>query len=125
MCDFALQLDFLVNREYLTTFFDRHGNVIRDNFTGSLRIRITNVDHPSHSIVVNAGGPGGNRYLPDGTAVDSFHGHGLPLWFATDGNAAIFLMTIGNFVYLIDADYNLLGTLKSAGRSTDICASLG
>lgn len=125
LCDFGLQIDFLVNREYLTTFFDRDGNVVRDNFTGTLRLRVTNTDDPSHSIVLNAGGPGGSRYLDDGTAIDTFHGHGLPIWFANGGNPAIFVMTTGNFVYLIDGDFNLLGTLKSAGRSADVCAILG
>jgi hypothetical protein len=124
LCDFGIQIDFLVNREYLTTFFDKDGNVIRDNFNGSLRVRITNLDDPSNSVDLDVGGPGGNRYNADGTATDSFHGHGLPLWPATDSHPAVFVATQGNFVYLIDADFNLLGTVKSAGHSADVCAML-
>jgi hypothetical protein len=124
LCDFGIQMDFLVNREYLTTFFDKDGNVVRDNFTGSLRVRITNLDDPTRSIDLDVGGPGGDRYAADGTATDSFHGHGLPLWPATDTHPAVFVATRGNFVYLVDADFNLLGTVKSAGRSADVCAML-
>jgi hypothetical protein len=124
LCDFGIQIDFLVDREYLTTFFDKDGNVARDNFTGSLRVRITNLDDPTRSIELDVGGPGGDRYAADGTATDSFHGHGLPLWPATDNHPAVYVATRGNFVYLVDADFNLLGTVKSAGRSADICAML-
>jgi hypothetical protein len=80
VCDFAVHLVFSTNREYLTTWYDAQGNPVRDNYTGTLTIRITNMDaNPPISADLNIGGPGGDTYAADGSSLDDFHGHGFPL----------------------------------------------
>jgi hypothetical protein len=52
-CAFDVQLDVLVNQEYITTFTS--GKQI---ITGRLVVRLTNLSHPSKSTVVQINGPG-------------------------------------------------------------------
>jgi len=56
LCAFPLRIDILVNKEYGTTFFDAAGQPTRTIITGSLVLRLVNLD-TSKSVVVNAGGP--------------------------------------------------------------------
>ncbi len=117
-CDFAVHIDALVNREYLTSFFDADGNLVRDSFNGSLMVRLTNVATGAW-IDVNAGGPGGDTYLADGTILEDFNGHAIPLF---DG---VFYQTIGHHRYLTDADFNRLADVFHHGRIVDLCSQLG
>ena len=68
LCSFPVRIDVLVNKEYGTTFFDAAGNPTHTIVTGSLVLRLVNVD-TSKSVVVNAGGPGLVLYEGDNIRV--------------------------------------------------------
>ena len=117
VCDFAVHLVFTTNREYLTTWYDKNGNPIRDNYTGTLTIRITNLDaNPPRSADLNIGGPGGDTYFADGSSFDDFHGHGFPVLPGFE-----FDQTMGNVRYAFDSEGNPT-LLYAHGRSVDACA---
>jgi hypothetical protein len=113
-CDFDIHLDVPLNREYMTTFTDRAGNVTREIVTGSLVIRIVN-DETGAWAELNVGGPGIYVHR-DGSIAEAFLGHGLPIF------DAIFYGSIGRHVFWLDENYQLVATGTTAGRSFDICA---
>ncbi len=115
VCDFAVHLVFTTNREYLTTWYDAEGNPVRDNYTGTLTIRITNVDTGKWADL-NIGGPGGDTYFADGSSFDDFHGHGFPVLPGFE-----FDQTMGNVRYAFDSEGNPT-LLYAHGRSVDACA---
>ncbi len=78
-CEFPIHVDVLVNRETIKTWTDRDGNLVRDIISGSLRIRVVN-DVTGASTDLNVGGPGRDVYAPDGSLIQYFHGHGLPIF---------------------------------------------
>jgi hypothetical protein len=53
ICGFEIQLEVLTNNEYILIFSDGRAAV-----TGALRVRLTNLDDPGHSVVLNVPGPG-------------------------------------------------------------------
>ena len=53
VCSFAVHVEFLVNREKVTTFYDRDGNVTRVLTTGSLLVRLSPVDDPDRTTTLN------------------------------------------------------------------------
>src|SRR6266536_3109146 len=60
VCSFDVQESFPQNGEYLTTFYDRNGNVTTQFVTGPLRDTLTNL-RTGYSISVNIPGPA--RYV--------------------------------------------------------------
>jgi hypothetical protein len=116
-CEFDLQADFLVNREKITFFSDSAGNPIRVLTTGSLVVRLTNLEDDI-SIVLNIGGPVQVTGNADGTAALVFLGRGIAL---LDG---VFYLAIGRHVFLLDASGGLIEAGKKSGRSIDVCALL-
>jgi hypothetical protein len=115
VCDFPVHLVFTTNREFLTIWYDADGNPIRDNYTGTLRIRITNEDTGAWADL-NIGGPGGDYYAADGSSVEDFKGHGFPVLPGFE-----FDQTVGNVRYAFDSEGNPT-LLYAHGRSVDACA---
>jgi hypothetical protein len=116
-CEFDLQADFLVNREKITFFLDAAGNPTRVLTTGSLLVRLTNVEDDI-SVILNIGGPVQVTANPDGTATLVFLGRGIAF---LDG---VFYLAIGRHVFLLDANGSLIEPGSKSGRSVDVCAML-
>ena len=66
MCEFAVSVEFLVNREKSITFLDDEGNFDHQLVTGALVYELTNLS-TGGSIVFNIPGPGRFSPNPDGT----------------------------------------------------------
>jgi hypothetical protein len=60
-CDFPVLLEEVANRTKLTIFSDG-----REVVTGQLKVRLTNLDDPSNSLVFNISGPGITTPRDDG-----------------------------------------------------------
>lgn len=116
LCDFAVLFEFPTVRQVVHTTYDRDGNIIREMFTGSLRMRATNLESGAW-IDANVGGPGPNDYNADGTITASYLGNSIPL--LVDGS-----LTRGRQVFLMDADFNLIEVVKQVGNSRDLCELL-
>ena len=117
-CEFPVHIEVLVNREYIKTWFDDEGNPIRDQINGSLRIRVFN-DLTDESVDLNVGGPGRNLYRGDGTVIQLFHGHGLPIF------EGVFYQTTGHHAFVVNAvDFSLIEVGEAHGQIIDVCAML-
>ena len=117
-CEFDLQVDFPVNREKMTTFMDSEGNPIRSLITGSLVVRLTNVENDA-STVINISGPLRLVFDEDGTATQYFHGRSIAFF---DG---IFYLAIGRHLFLVDqTGFGVIEEGRKSGRSIDVCATL-
>ena len=66
MCEFAVSVEILVNREKSITFLDDEGNFDHQLVTGALRYELTNLS-TGGAIVFNIPGPGRFSPNPDGT----------------------------------------------------------
>jgi hypothetical protein len=66
VCEFAVSVEFLVNREKSITFLDDEGNFDHQLVTGALVYELTNLS-TGGSIVFNIPGPGRFSPNPDGT----------------------------------------------------------
>ena len=117
-CEFDLQADFLVNREKMTTFMDSDGNPIRSLVTGSLVVRLTNLENDA-STVINISGPLRLVYNDDGTSAQYFHGRSIAFF------EGIFYLAIGRHVFLVDqTGFSVIEEGSKSGRSIDVCGSL-
>jgi hypothetical protein len=77
-CDFPVLLEEVVNKEKLTVFSDG-----REIITGSLKVRLTNLDDPSSSLLLNISGPA--FFTPRDDGGFSLKATGSWLWFFAPG----------------------------------------
>lgn len=119
-CTFDIGVHFVQNKEVLTDFYDQSGNLVRSLVTGSLKVRLTNLSAPEHSVLFNISGPGRYRDLPDGTTV--LRGTGTWLHFGITDRPGELLYMHGPFTALITDDGFFLTELPNHVR--DACAML-
>lgn len=119
-CGFDIDVEVVQNNEILTTFFDASGNVVRQSVTGALRVRLTNLEDPAQTLLLNISGPGEFRDLPDGTTQQTGSGVWLQV-FITDRPGAL-LLTRGPFTALITDQGFFLVELPN--NVQDVCALL-
>jgi hypothetical protein len=110
-CSFDVRIDFLVNKEFITTFTSGKQIV-----TGRLVVRVTNLKDPSKSKVLNISGPG----------IDDSDPSTIPL----SGSSLVFfpgvlLLTHGPVVLTVDEDGNVTLFTQTSRSSVDLCAVLG
>jgi hypothetical protein len=110
-CSFAVRIDVLVNKEFITTFASGKQLV-----TGRLIVRVTNLDDPSKSRVLNVSGPAKSDLADPST---------VPL----SGSSLIFFpgvlrLTHGPVSLTIDADGNVTSFTQTSASSVDLCALL-
>lgn len=121
ICTFPVQLHVLVNREVITTFASGVSHV-----TGSVKVRLTNLDHPARSITLNISGPARFVPLADGRVRQTGVGLGLqpfPAESSITGHAE-FLAFSGPEVL----DFYPDGSFKEVQRGhvrLDVCSALG
>jgi hypothetical protein len=106
-----VRIDILVNKEFITTFTSGKQLV-----TGRLIVRVTNLDDPSKSRVLNVSGPGKSDLADRST---------VPL----SGSSLIFFpgvlrLTHGPVSLTIDADGNVTSFTQTSASSVDLCALL-
>jgi hypothetical protein len=110
-CSFAVRIDVLVNKEFITTFTSG-----KQLGTGRLIVRVTNLDDPSKSRVLNVSGPAKSDLADPST---------VPL----SGSSLIFFpgvlrLTHGPVSLTIDADGNVTSFTQTSASSVDLCALL-
>jgi hypothetical protein len=122
VCPFELVFETIEDRQVVTTFFDRDGNVTRQLFTGSLVVRLTNGETDA-SVELNVSGPGTLKANSDGTLLGEAKGLLLVFLFPTDpGGPGAFLYS-GRTDFLIGTD-GTITVIRADGDVSDVCAML-
>jgi hypothetical protein len=110
-CPFDVRVDTLVNKEFVTTFAS--GKVI---ITGRLVVRVTNVEQPSKSLVLQISGPG----IEDNSNPSVFNLSGTSLIFFP----GTLLLTRGPISLTFDESGNVVSFSQTSAASVDLCAVL-
>jgi hypothetical protein len=123
VCSFDVQVTVPVNGEYLTTFYDRNGDVTMQLITGALRPTLTNLS-TGYSTTVNIPGPGRTVFNSDGSG--QFTGTGP--WLQWGGLNDLLswpslALVHGNYTINFDSNGEITGAV-SHGNVTDMCAAL-
>ena len=119
-CTFDIAVEFVQNKEILTTYYDANGDVVRQSVTDALKVRLTNESDPEHSVLFNISGPGRYRTLPDGST--QLTGTGTWLHFGiTDRPGALLLMHDPFTANISDAGFFLT---RIPNNVQDACALL-
>jgi hypothetical protein len=120
-CDFPVLLEEVANRTKLKVFSDG-----REIVTGVLKVRLTNLDDPSNSLVLNVSGPAFTTPLDDGGF--RLKATGPWLWFFAPGELGVgspgMMFTTHGRARLVvtgegDVSFELL-----AGTWRDVCPRL-
>jgi hypothetical protein len=110
-CAFDVQFDVLVNKEFITTFTSG-----RQIITGRLVVRLTNMSHPSKSLVLQINGPGIN----DLAAPSVLNLSGSSLIFFP----GVLALTRGPTSLTFDEEGNVISFTRTSASSVDLCAVL-
>jgi hypothetical protein len=110
-CSFDVQLDILVNKEFITTFTS--GKQI---ITGRLVVRVTNLSDPTKSAVLQVSGPG----IEDLSDPSTFNLSGTSLIFFP----GVLALTHGPVSLTFDASGNVTSFTQTSASSVDMCAVL-
>jgi hypothetical protein len=116
-CAFAVDLTFVVNKEYGVTSTLASGD-IRTLIGGRLIIRVTNHESGA-STVADISGPGELLLRPDGSSRFTLRGNSLPI---VPGRL---YLTTGTVIQEYASDGSLLSTVHETGTERDLCAVLG
>ena len=119
-CGFDIDVEVVKNNEIQTTFYDAEGNVVRQRVTGALKVRLTNLEEPEHSVLFNISGPGTFRELPDGSTEQT--GSGTWLHFGITDQPGALLLMHGPFTANISDDGFFLTEVPN--NVQDACALL-
>jgi hypothetical protein len=121
VCAFPVYLEELVNRGTITRFSDG-----RETITGTLKIRLTNLDQPAKSRVLNISGPA--HFVPTSDGGVVLKGTGRWLWFFLpgelgEGTPGMMILLSGQARLTISTEGELSFTVVG-GRSQDVCELL-
>jgi hypothetical protein len=112
ICGFDVRVEVLTNKQYAITFSNGMTTV-----AGALKVRVTNLDDPTQSIVLNIPGPG---FFDEGGVLTAT-GPWFFFFFPGDlgpGSPGVLAYAVG-LVRLDESGLHLL-----AGRQVDLCAEL-
>jgi hypothetical protein len=112
ICGFDVRVEVLTNKQYAITFSNGMTTV-----AGALKVRVTNLDDPTQSVVLNIPGPG---FFDEGGVLTAT-GPWFFFFFPGDlgpGSPGVLAYTVG-LVRLDESGLHLL-----AGRQVDLCAEL-
>jgi hypothetical protein len=121
ICAFPVLIETVVNNEKLLTFPD--GSML---ITGTLKVRVTNVDDPANSRLLNISGPGKITPTPDGGEIVEARGTWLWVFMPDElgpGEPGQIILTTGRARAVFEADGSASFTVLS-GRRIDVCALL-
>jgi hypothetical protein len=110
-CSFDVRIDFLVNKEFITTYSSG-----KQLITGRLVVRLTNLADPTQSRVLQISGPGKNDIANPSTV--NLSGSSL-IFFP-----GVLLLTHGPVTLTIDANGNVTSFTQTSASSVDLCGAL-
>jgi hypothetical protein len=116
LCPFAVHVEFFVNRQVDTYFFDRNGGLVRVITTGALRARLTTPDNPERSLEFNISGPVHQTFHADGSFTVILGGRSA----STFPPGSLSLVR-GRSIIEFDASGNFV-SVTNIGNVTDVCA---
>ena len=123
-CDFPILVEVLVNNEYVISFFDDEGEVVRDIVQGRLVVRLTNTETGA-SVVRNISGPGVFTYSDDETILTA-RGNWFFWFFPGDlgpgSEGSAYINTGVSIQRITDAGFEII---SETGAQEDLCATLG
>jgi hypothetical protein len=122
VCDFALRIDILVNKEYAVIFPADESGTQHDIVTGRLVVEVTNVD-TGQSRVFNVSGPGKDIFFPDGTVQTVQHGRFIFFALPTDAGGPGMWWSAGQNHLTFDAN-GATTSVSLPHNSLDVCAAL-
>jgi hypothetical protein len=111
-CSFDVRIDFLANKEFSKTFTSA-----KQIITGRLVVRVTNLEDPSNSRVLNISGPG----KEDISDPSTFNLSGSSLVFFP----GVLVLTHGPVSLTFDEDGNVTSFTQTSQSSVDLCRVLG
>lgn len=119
-CGFDILFEEVADKEYLTTYFDREGNVQRQVITGVLKYNATNME-TGETLFLNISGWGTYTYPEDGSV--HLVGAGKWLHFGVVNRPGEILLTSGHF----EGDYGPDGFVFTdpASQESSLCDLLG
>ena len=112
-CDFDVRVSPLQAELVLKVFTDRNGEVVKEVWTGVVKVRFTNLS-TGKSVDANISGPNQIRVVGD-TVTDVAVGP----WLIGSGSAGTIFVTKGRYVF---GSGPVLANLR--GTTVDICAAL-
>jgi len=123
VCAFPVRLDLLLNNQSVIEFADG-----RTTITGHFVSRLTNLNDPSKTLVVEASGPIFILPNPDGTFTLKATGQNIIFFFPGDlgpGEPGGIFLIRGLTLEQFDADFNfVVGSFTHQGDMQDLCAVL-
>ena len=111
-CAFDVDLQVLVNNEFITTFSDG-----RQLITGALKVRLTNVE-TGKSIDLNISGPGFITPHEDGSVTFQLSGRSLVF------DLGLLELTSGPAILEIDPSGTVVSYTTTSAATVDLCAVL-
>lgn len=122
-CDFPVFIDFLEQKEFITTYFDQDGNPIRQTITGRLTHNLTNLD-TGKTIFYNVSGPGHITFFENGSVDFVLGGRSSVFFFPGDvEDLPLFFVNSGQVTIHLDPEGNLIG-VDQVGHIEDVCQAL-
>jgi hypothetical protein len=118
LCPIAVHVEFFVNRQKDTFFFNRDGEPVRLISSGTLRVRLTTPDEPGATLELNISGPVHLTFHADGSATLILGGRSVSTF--PPGSASL---VAGRSIIELDASGNFV-SVTNIGNVTDLCAML-
>lgn len=124
VCPFPVSIVFPVNREFVRTFTDREGNVVREITTGTVQAIVTNLS-TGKSVRLNISGPVFTRPHPDGAVTLTLRGRALVGLFPGEvpSQPVRLFVNAGQVVLSLDPAGNIV-QFRQVGHLEDVCAAL-
>jgi hypothetical protein len=118
LCPFATHVEFFVNRQKDTAYFNRNGDLVRVISSGALRARLTIPDDPDASLEINISGPVHLSFHADGSSTVILGGRS-----ASTFPPGTLSLVSGRSIIQFDASGNFV-SVTNIGHVTDLCALL-
>ncbi len=121
VCADFIDIEYPVSNEYITTFFDSSGTMVRQQITGHLVGKFTNESN-GNSMTANISGPVTIWFYADGN-LKAIKGEG-PTLYVTPNPVQLLLGVIQVEQSYADDTNNTLLTESHRGNFIDLCAAL-
>lgn len=124
VCPFPVEVVTLANREKLLTFYDRAGDVTMQTGTGTLKVRLTNLETGT-SLAVNISGP--VRIAPGADGTTTINLGGRSLLYLREGIDLLppgITLNAGQHVITVDAEGRVTTVARRTGSARDLCVEL-
>jgi len=120
VCPFELTLTELVDKDVLTTHYDKAGDVRWQHGAGAVAVRLTN-EMNGNSVDLNISGPGKITTGGDGLIHVDGTGHWALFFFPTDSPSSTALYIKGHFNATVDPNTGKFTLVSYTGTAESIC----